>query len=246
MWLKEKKYTISVTDQDSVLTKEDLIKVKLNGIVTTIELNQLFAKISGFEFKERILVIEGWSILQNLKDNNFIIDGNSISVSFETESGIHLQITSVKNPIVIWNDIELIEEEISSINNKLLELSIDNSEQETVTEEEPHSLPPVFVNEKYESGKLSLIKKGYVEYKEGNYRFLLDETNGKSTLIEILSEDKFAQLQNGEKIVDNFYKFKDDKNNSVINVKLIGDELIVEPELIGEIEPIVKEDEVEL
>ena len=245
MWLKEKKYTLSVTDQDSVLDATDLIKVKLNGILTTIELGKLFAKFGGWEFKEKTATIEGWSILQGLINNNLIIGEDTIAVSFETESGIPLELTSVKNPIVQWNDIELTEEEVSTINNKLLELSKSNSEQETVVEEEPHSLPPVFVNEKYESGKLALIKKGYVEYEEGNWRFLLIKDTGKCTLIELLSEDKLSQLQNGEKVVDNFYRFKDDSGR-VINVKLIGDELLVETEQLGEIETTKEESEVEL
>lgn len=232
MWLKQKIYTLSILrSSDSQEDSTDGIKVKLNGNLTTIEIKQLFAKISDEEFSEdgKTLKLTGWSILQFLDDNEFLlIDESAVSITFEKESFGSLEIESIKNPWFILNDVELSDEEVKSINQKILELSIVSTADDNAGESgSPHASTPVIENKSYEAGKKSFIGRGYKEYSKDNFKLLLLDNGDtfQANLIEILSEDKLIQLQNPVKVTDNFYKFEDGQNETVINVKVIGDEI---------------------
>lgn len=230
MWLKQKVYTFRITKEDSV--REDSIghiNVKLNGNLTTIKLTQLFAKISKSEFSEdgHTLAIKGWSILQDVKSNKLKIDENEIEISFESENLGSLSIESIENPWWILNDIELSDSDVAEINGKILQLSgLDKPSEEIIGEtESPHTPPPVIINQIYEKGKINYQKIGYTEYSKDNFRFLINDKSGKVLLIELKDEKDLIQYRNSSKVIDNFYKFEDDTNNRIIDVKIIGEDL---------------------
>jgi len=193
-------------------------------------LGQLFARISTTNFSEdgKYLEVKGWSILQEVKENKLIINEQEISISFTGEEIGELNIVSIKNPWFILSDIELSQDELESINAKLIELSGLMSEENNAGDDgSPHTSPPVIVNEYYESGKVGFFKRGFVEYVGGNFRLLIlkTETVFQANLIELINENKITQLQNPVTVVDGFYKFKDDKNNRIVNAKIIDNEL---------------------
>lgn len=234
MWLKQKVFTFDISRegvaQDDRL---DNIKVSLNGNLTTISIEQLFAKISSFDFSEdgKSLQIKGWSLLQDLniyEESTLKVKDNDISISFEAEELGSLKISSIKNPWFILNDMEIEDSELEPIYEKLLELSdVSTEDNNTGAEGSPHTSPPVFVNSSYESGKAGFIKRGFAEYENGNFKLLVKNSDDffQANLIELLSEDKLSQLQNGVKIIDGFYKFEDSKNQRTINAKIIDGQL---------------------
>lgn len=230
MWLKQKVYSFRITKEDSV--REDSIErimVKLNGNLTTIKLIQLFAEISKSEFSEdgNILEIKGWSILQDVNSNKLKIGENEIDISFESENLGSLSIESIENPWWILNDIKLSDLDVAEITSKLLELSGLDKSTEDITDqaESPHTLPSVIVNKSYDTGKITYQKIGYTEYIKDNFRFLLNSKSDKALLIELKDEKDLIQYKNPVKVVDSFYKFDDELNNRVIDVKIIGEDL---------------------
>ena len=104
-----------------------------------------------------------------------------------------------------------------------------HTENETGLDGSPHTSPPVIINETYNRGKVGLIKKGFKEFssesdiENPNFRLLIidDENKLDGNLIEFLSEDKLYQVQNPVKVTDGFYKFEDEKNQRIINAKII-------------------------
>lgn len=228
MWLKEKVYILSAESVDNFQDNIGNINVRLNDKLTTIEISQLFAKITyGLSILNGTIKICGWSILQNIKDGVIKIGDNDIAVSFETESGLKLYIKEVKSPWIIFNDIELNDEELNSINQKLLELA-SVQDLETEREEEPHSPPPVFNNEDYLISKNHFIKKGFEEYINGNNKLLIKDSGNevKGYFIQILSDNELIQLKNPRKVIPGFYKFDDVDNNRIVNVKIQEDKTI--------------------
>ena len=126
----------------------------------------------------------------------------------------------------MFSDIELSDEDVESINSKLIELSgpgsdVDESEDDRL----PHTSPSDIVNQSYESGKKSYLSINYKEYSFENFRLLLKEKENKAILVELIDEKTLVQLKNFKKVVDGFYKFEDKSNNRIIDVKLINENL---------------------
>jgi len=231
MWLKQQEYILSIIrDTASQDDNFENINVKLNGNLTTIKLIQLFAKISKHEFSDdgKKLRIIGWSILQSVKDDKLKIGENEIDISFEAEELGLLSITKIENPWFMLNDLKLSNEEVESINSKLLELSGSQiGDNDTGEEGLPQTSPPAIINSIYDKGRESFIKRGFKEYSKDNFRFLILKTEDslKANLIELINEDKLVQLQDPKIVIEGFYKFNDEANNRVINVKIIDESL---------------------
>ena len=256
MWLNQKVFTFKFEGAQTIQDDSfDSIKVKINENLTTIKLSQLFAKHDKPEFIEKNtkLKIKGWSILQSVANGLIQIgektEGETIipivsSISFESEQLGVVEIESIENPWFILNDIELSDEDLKSIDDKLLELSglnapvVDDAEQE----EEPHPQPAVIVNSVYEKGKESFLKRGYTEFLKDNYRFLLlnKDDKFKASLIEFVDEKQLNQYNEVEKVTEKFFKVKL-SDTLTAHIKTLDEGLFIE---FVDIEPIeIKEED---
>ena len=232
MWLKQKVFTFELESEAKIQNDNfEEIKVSLNRKLTTISLEQLFTKISYYSFSEdgKTFEVKGWSILQILNEGRALIGEKNIEFSFQDAEGNEFILISIVNPWLILNDIEISEKDLNDVNEKLIELSEASAkENNTDAEGSPHTKEvSVFVNDSYNLAKKSFINRGFKEYSKDNFRLLILEKNEsfQANLIEIISAEKIIQHYNPIKVLDNFYQFNDKRNDEVIDVKLIGEEL---------------------
>lgn len=231
MWLEQKKFIFGFSSK-GILRNDNFeeIYVRLNEKQTTIKLSQLFVKISKFEFEDEKLIVKGWSILEKIDNlGQILIIDQLVKFDFIFEEENILNIISVETPWFQLNDIEIDKEAIKAFDEKLLELSgvVNASEDNTGEDGSPQSSPPVIVNSIYESVKPTWLKRGFKEYIFENFRLLIknDEEYNSANLVELINEERLIQLKDPKKVIDNFYKFEDLKNQRIVNAKIIDDVL---------------------
>lgn len=245
MRLKQKNYTLKLSESKSydelVNYDFDKIKLQINDNLTSIGLLDLFLKISDQELDEEDneLTITGWSILQEIKDKQLIINNEPIKICFYSDELGTLQIIEIKNTLFQLNDKEIDEAEVKQFYDKIVELSKPvKTEEDNKSEAEEGTKPPLeasgtiiddkgtIENDKYETTKLRYTSNGFKEYKFKDFRLLENSERGKLILVELLSPTELKQYSDYSETSKGSYKFASDDKDII--AKLTNNKLTIE------------------
>lgn len=185
----------------------------INGVKTTIEIENLFLKVS----KREEFLIKGWSVIQKFADIKEYLKNKNIDIDFKNENG---DILSFEIEVPFWqlNDKEIDTEDYNKFIEKIEELNRQIVENNKSVENGPGEALPgsvSFNNEKYQRLSSRLKKEGFKELRNGNYiLFLYKEDLKENVIIEV--------TENGYKLIE-ITKQED----NIISAKNIGGEEIM-------------------
>lgn len=237
MWKSEQKnYTLQSSKKDPVANYDfSKINLKVNGKLTTIKLLDLFEKISNQELENDddlgyILVVQGWSLLQDVKNGKL----NDIDISFFSEELGDLNIVKIKNPLWQMSDKNIDEDVVKSFHQKILELAKSKDEPQPIVEELPHRSDPVgVINPNYENAKERFLNSGYKEFQfigedGADYRLLENKERNKVKLVHVISPTEVKEFANGNPVtLDGDYIFVDNDENKEFRGKVVDGTLII-------------------
>lgn len=145
--------------------------------------------------------IKGHCVLEkffNISAGNFTFIKDNVHfkvelVEINEDKLIHSKIIRMRNPLVIMDEEEITEEKFNTYIDRITEVYF-ASERQKAAEEKANEKPKkikLYENPVYEKDKRVYIKKGFKEYKNGNFRFLHnpseEENNAMLVLLDKLS-----------------------------------------------------------
>lgn len=185
----------------------------INGVKTTIEIENLFLKIS----KREEYLIKGWSVIQQFEQIKEYLKNKNISIDFKNENGDVLEF-EMEAPFWQLNDKEINIEEYNKLIEKIEELNRQIVESKEAIENGPGAALPgsvSFDNEKYQRLSNRLKNEGFKEFRVGNYvLFLYKEDLNENVIIEV--------TENGYKLIE----ITKQEDNTISAKNILGEEIM--------------------
>lgn len=208
--------------------EESGLKLIVNGVATEIDFADTFVKKP--EYYTESNEIKGYSILEKYfqhssgifsflyKNTNLEIKLIEINERVITDA----KIIKMRNPVVIMDEKDISEPEeekildtIVIIRDNELKRRIERDEEEK-KKSEPKK-PKLYENYIYEQDKNVFIKKGFAEYKNGNFRMLIHKTDQQVPSVLVLLDKLSFEIIDTEKKGDIYeFELKEEKGVAYI------------------------------